>query len=389
MKGEFVRLRLCLILLLLGYDGLVTSFTQDDYKKECLSGEYNFDKVIHNEYDLVDGLNLKDYLSKIDGIPQSDRDKIKELVLNLNDTINYQDIVKFGWTFVITYVVYFVLAGIVLISFIIMLCCCCRPCLCCRSVRKEKKNSFCFNMSLVIGGLLVAGIVAASVFGFSQFPKLIDSHQSAKCGVLQLFSNFQNGEIKETKPEWTGFNNIQNTLSKFSDLIDQIVTQSKSAFKDLDYADKAQDEYNNLLSASYDNQKDKLTKSPNPANSQVSPVFIKTYGPLSSSQAAIYAFSQELNIITSLYSSKVKDLQSQTSKISENVDQAKEVLNDFKRGINPLNNIISNVDKDVDKFKEIVMIYIKCNFRTTVTSAVSRLLTPQFLLWPLLLLCLF
>ena len=111
--------------------------------------------------------------------------------------------------------IFFSLAIIIIIFWIIFSCCICNP-KCCFI---EKKGERCFTfISFIISIICLMGCLSCSISGFFFAHKYEYYLNGAICGFERIYYNIKDGQVKENGENWLGFSKISNALEEIYSL---------------------------------------------------------------------------------------------------------------------------------------------------------------------------
>ena len=132
--------------------------------------------------------------------------------------INSNRLIKYCLRY-LPFLIFFVIAILSIIGWMVCCCCaCCDCCCCCCCCKKDGCKVPCFIFTY----LFYALAIAACIYGLSQSNKMFEGLADTECSVLKLMEQVTNGESKVTTPKWIGIKGINDLLTDLSTNIDNL-----------------------------------------------------------------------------------------------------------------------------------------------------------------------
>ena len=132
--------------------------------------------------------------------------------------INSNRLFKYGLRY-LPFLIFFVIAILSIIGWMVCCCCaCCDCCCCCCCCKKDGCKVPCFIFTY----LFYALAIAACIYGLSQSNKMFEGLADTECSVLKLMEQVTNGESKVTTPKWIGIKGINDLLTDLTTNIDNL-----------------------------------------------------------------------------------------------------------------------------------------------------------------------
>ena len=104
--------------------------------------------------------------------------------------------------------------GCAFVSIIVWVCnwiCWCHKCCCCDFLHNILNKRLIWWTCL----LLLSGILACCISAFVSVNRFGFALEGALCAINRLYYDIINGQLKEAKPKWEGFDNITKIIDEF------------------------------------------------------------------------------------------------------------------------------------------------------------------------------
>ena len=223
-------------------------------------------------------------------------------------------------------------------------CCCCNCCCCCCCKRPICRFPF-FIVTMAFNVI----VFIVCIYGLASSNKVFVGFANVECALMKFIGEVTDGETRQTKPRWPGFQQIKDSLGQIVGRIDKIKANSKN---DLDTAQTKIDEQKGFFNEARITFINYVYDETHKKEIDGNDYWISTYAFCGTEENTkkdtfIYAFKQQYSIILNNADTYI----SSTKNNFDDVFAARETINSL---VTSAQGSIDSIKKPVDDIKNMV-----------------------------------
>lgn len=295
----------------------------------------------------------KEYILK----NSEDEDKDVQTILGIiNGTAQSSDIISYAMG-ALVWIVFIVLAVLVIPSWFFCCLCCCCPCCCCR---QSNKNEICCKfVSFIIFCTCFAVVLSVSIYGFFGLNDVLKGFNGTTCAVMKFYIELVDGQEIEQKPKWIGIQGLTSTFDQLIGAVQNISDNADEVTKDKGEVEDLLTYHSALMTSTYTEVQNKKitfnypdfdkTNPPKTNPVEVSGKYYSEYGPYTDSKTALYLIDQEF-IQTMDIGKELVD------KTAESGSTIKQQSSDLLDSINEVKSTLTEFEGTFDEFSDSIIV---------------------------------